>query len=65
MTVLRVEVGSSLNLQTEYDLRMMKRKSWADIEPRRSTQLPCRSGMRADATQLISFGLLDLEQIPS
>ncbi len=34
MTVLGVEVGLSLNLQTEYDLRMVKCKIRADIERR-------------------------------
>jgi plasmid maintenance system antidote protein VapI len=29
-----VEAQFWLNLQTEYDLRMMKRKIWADIEQR-------------------------------
>jgi plasmid maintenance system antidote protein VapI len=29
-----VEAQFWLNLQTEYDLRMMKRKIWADIERR-------------------------------
>jgi antitoxin HigA-1 len=29
-----VEAQFLLNLQTEYDLRMMKRKAWADIERR-------------------------------
>ena len=30
----RIEAQFWLNLQTEYDLRMMKRKIWADIERR-------------------------------
>ena len=30
----RVEAQFWLNLQTEYDLRMMKRKIWSDIERR-------------------------------
>jgi hypothetical protein len=55
MTGLRVEVGLSLNLQTEYDLRMTKCKIRADIERRIITandideSLPQRDGSQVSA----------------
>jgi plasmid maintenance system antidote protein VapI len=60
-----VEAQFWLNLQTEYDLRMMKDEIWADIRPLSGAELSCLRCTRTDAFQLISFGLLGLEQIPS
>ncbi len=42
-----VEAQFWLNLQTEHDLRMMKRKIWSDIERR---IIPVRSSEKASAT---------------
>ena len=46
-----VEAQFWLNLQTEYDLRMMKRKIWSEIErriiPIKTTEIPIEHGTRA------------------